>query len=105
MKRFLLLATRNKLKALVAQKSVNVITNVSSECRRSLLRQASLFCLKFLHSNDLAYAAPDIILIRVEAMIFSEILATGKPCIMIPSPDIAEGHQFFNACIMADLAY
>ncbi|PHU13918.1 Monodehydroascorbate reductase, chloroplastic [Capsicum chinense] len=39
---------------------------------------------------------------RARAMMWSDILATGKPCIMIPSLDMAEGHQFYNACLMAD---
>ncbi|KAF3635245.1 hypothetical protein FXO37_26094 [Capsicum annuum] len=39
---------------------------------------------------------------RARAMMWSDILATGKPCIVIPSPDMAEGHQFHNACLMAD---
>ncbi|KAM5551960.1 hypothetical protein ABKV19_026699 [Rosa sericea] len=33
-----------------------------------------------------------------------EILATGKPSILIPSPDVAEGHQFKTASLLADLA-
>ncbi|EXC25182.1 Undecaprenyl-PP-MurNAc-pentapeptide-UDPGlcNAc GlcNAc transferase [Morus notabilis] len=37
-------------------------------------------------------------------MTCSEILAHGKPSILIPSPNVAEGHQFKNASLMADLA-
>lgn len=58
----------------------------------------------FLHTMDLAYAAADIIVSRAGAMTCYEILATGKPCILIPSPDVAEGHQLRNASLMADLA-
>lgn len=58
----------------------------------------------FLRSMDMAYAASDLIVSRAGAMTCSEILATGKPSILIPSPNVAEGHQFKNAALMADLA-
>ncbi|CAK7349676.1 unnamed protein product [Dovyalis caffra] len=71
----------------------------------SLVRNHSNLVLKpFLHSMDLAYAAADLIVSRAGAMTCSEILATGKPAILIPSPDVAEGHQFKNASMMADVA-
>ncbi|PNT09593.1 hypothetical protein POPTR_012G053600v4 [Populus trichocarpa] len=71
----------------------------------SLVRNHSNLVLKpFLHSMDLAYAAADLIVSRAGAMTCSEILATGKSAILIPSPDVAEGHQFKNASLMADVA-
>ncbi|XP_057480276.1 uncharacterized protein LOC130767435 isoform X2 [Actinidia eriantha] len=63
-----------------------------------------LILTPFLHSMDLAYAAADLIVSRAGAMTCYEILATGKPSILIPSPNVAEGHQFKNASLMADLA-
>ncbi|KAF5734536.1 hypothetical protein HS088_TW15G00028 [Tripterygium wilfordii] len=58
----------------------------------------------FFHSMDSAYAAADLIVSRAGAMTCSEILATGKPAILIPSADVAEGHQVRNATLMADVA-
>ncbi|PHT78254.1 hypothetical protein T459_16306 [Capsicum annuum] len=63
-----------------------------------------LYITMFLQLMDLAYAAPDLLVSGARAMICSEILAAWKPCIMIYSPDVAEGHQFYNACLMIDLA-
>ncbi|XP_043695004.1 UDP-N-acetylglucosamine--N-acetylmuramyl-(pentapeptide) pyrophosphoryl-undecaprenol N-acetylglucosamine transferase isoform X2 [Telopea speciosissima] len=63
-----------------------------------------LLLSSFLHSMDLAYAAADLVVSRAGAMTCSEILATGKPSILIPSPNVAEGHQTKNAFIMADIA-
>ncbi|KAG9131252.1 hypothetical protein Leryth_006107 [Lithospermum erythrorhizon] len=63
-----------------------------------------LLLAPFLHSLDFAYAAADLVVSRAGAMTCSEILATGKPCILIPSPDADEGHQLRNAGLMADLA-
>ncbi|XP_006341545.1 UDP-N-acetylglucosamine--N-acetylmuramyl-(pentapeptide) pyrophosphoryl-undecaprenol N-acetylglucosamine transferase [Solanum tuberosum] len=62
-----------------------------------------LYITPFLHSMDLAYAAADLVVSRAGAMICTEILTAGKPSILIPSPNVAEGHQFHNACLMADL--
>ncbi|POO01911.1 N-acetylglucosaminyltransferase [Trema orientale] len=58
----------------------------------------------FMHSMDLAYLAADLVISRAGAMTCYEILAHGKPSILIPSPNVAEGHQFKNASLMADLA-
>ncbi|KAL6007591.1 hypothetical protein ACLOJK_033090 [Asimina triloba] len=58
----------------------------------------------FLHRMDLAYAVADVIVSRAGAMTCFEILATGKPSILIPSPNVAEGHQTRNASNMADIA-
>ncbi|KAK9107067.1 hypothetical protein Syun_023078 [Stephania yunnanensis] len=58
----------------------------------------------FLYTMDLAYAAADLVVSRAGAMTCSEILATGKPSILIPSPNVAEGHQLKNAYIMAEIA-
>ncbi|KAK4256565.1 hypothetical protein QN277_006272 [Acacia crassicarpa] len=62
-----------------------------------------LYLRPFMHRLDLAYVAADIVVSRAGALTCYEILATGKPSILIPSPDVSEGHQFKNASLMADL--
>ncbi|KAJ0985763.1 hypothetical protein J5N97_004119 [Dioscorea zingiberensis] len=63
-----------------------------------------LLLTPFLHSMDLAYAAADVVVSRAGAMTCTEILTTGKPSILIPSPTVADDHQTKNAYIMADIA-
>ncbi|KNA19339.1 hypothetical protein SOVF_062500 [Spinacia oleracea] len=58
----------------------------------------------FLRSMDMGYGAADLIVSRAGSMTCTELLVTGKPAILIPSPNDAEGHQFQNASLMADLA-
>ncbi|XP_065860778.1 uncharacterized protein [Euphorbia lathyris] len=71
----------------------------------SLVRNHShLILTEFLHTMDLAYAAADLVVSRAGAMTCTEILATGKPAILIPSPNVEEGHQLKNALLMADVA-
>lgn len=51
----------------------------------------------FISRMDLAYAAADCIISRAGASSVSEIQIVGKPCILIPSPNVAEDHQTKNA--------
>lgn len=42
-------------------------------------------------------AAADLVISRCGAMTLSELPAAGKPAILIPSPNVAENHQYHNA--------
>ena len=42
-------------------------------------------------------AAADVVVSRAGAITLSEIQAQGKPAVLIPSPNVAENHQFHNA--------
>jgi UDP-N-acetylglucosamine--N-acetylmuramyl-(pentapeptide) pyrophosphoryl-undecaprenol N-acetylglucosamine transferase len=56
----------------------------------------------FIQNMDLAYAAADIIVSRAGAGTISELSIVGKPCIFIPSPNVAEDHQTKNAKALVD---
>lgn len=51
----------------------------------------------FIKEMDLAYAAADIIISRAGAIAISELCCVGKPIILVPSPNVAENHQYKNA--------
>jgi len=51
----------------------------------------------FISRMDLAYASADCIISRAGASSVSEIQLVGKPCILVPSPNVAEDHQTKNA--------
>ena len=42
-------------------------------------------------------AAADLVICRAGAITLSELQACGKPAILIPSPYVAENHQYHNA--------
>ncbi len=47
-------------------------------------------------------AAADLVVSRCGAMTLAELPAMSKPAILIPSPYVAENHQFYNAKALAD---
>lgn len=51
----------------------------------------------FIERMDLAYKVAGIIISRAGALTISELCLVGKPCILVPSPNVAEDHQTKNA--------
>ena len=51
----------------------------------------------FIKDMYKAYAAADIIISRAGAIAISELCCIGKPVILVPSPNVAENHQYKNA--------
>lgn len=56
-----------------------------------------LICTDFLGRMDLSYAIADLVISRAGASSISELCLLGKPCILVPSPNVAEDHQTHNA--------
>jgi UDP-N-acetylglucosamine--N-acetylmuramyl-(pentapeptide) pyrophosphoryl-undecaprenol N-acetylglucosamine transferase len=63
---------------------------------------SNVFLYAFLDRMDLAFAAADIIVSRAGAGTISELCLVGKPCVLVPSPNVAEDHQTKNALSLAD---
>lgn len=49
-------------------------------------------------------SASDLIISRAGALTISEITALGKASVLVPSPNVANNHQFYNAKILSDAA-
>ena len=47
-------------------------------------------------------AAADLVICRAGAITLSELQAMGKPSILIPSPNVAENHQYHNAMALVN---
>jgi UDP-N-acetylglucosamine--N-acetylmuramyl-(pentapeptide) pyrophosphoryl-undecaprenol N-acetylglucosamine transferase len=56
----------------------------------------------FMKEMDLAYAAADVVISRSGALAVSELCIAGKPCILVPSPNVAEDHQTKNAMALVE---
>lgn len=57
---------------------------------------------EFIREMDLAYAAADVVISRSGALAVSELCIAGKPCILVPSPNVAEDHQTKNAMALVN---
>jgi UDP-N-acetylglucosamine--N-acetylmuramyl-(pentapeptide) pyrophosphoryl-undecaprenol N-acetylglucosamine transferase len=56
----------------------------------------------YIDNMNQAYSAADIIISRAGAITVSELCQVGKPVIFIPSPNVAEDHQYKNARSIED---
>ncbi|MBS3761989.1 MAG: UDP-N-acetylglucosamine--N-acetylmuramyl-(pentapeptide) pyrophosphoryl-undecaprenol N-acetylglucosamine transferase [Planctomycetes bacterium] len=56
----------------------------------------------FMHRIGEAYAAADFVLARAGASTIAELLATGRPSILVPYPHATENHQHANAGAVRD---
>ena len=57
---------------------------------------------EYIYDMPLWEAAADIVLCRAGAMTISEMALGKKACIFVPSPYVAENHQYMNAKVLAD---
>ncbi len=56
----------------------------------------------FLDRIENFYQKCDIIISRAGALTISELCIVGKPSILIPSPNVSENHQYYNAKYLFD---
>ena len=56
---------------------------------------------QYIDNMDICLSACDVVISRAGASSISEIQALSKPSILIPSPNVAENHQYHNAMALA----
>lgn len=57
---------------------------------------------EYINNMATCLAACDVVVSRAGAITLSEIQAQGKPAVLIPSPNVAENHQYHNAMAMVN---
>lgn len=62
----------------------------------------NLHPMEFISHMDLAYSVADIVISRAGAGTISELCLLAKPCILVPSPNVAEDHQTKNAVALVE---
>ena len=65
------------------------------KCKNVVIRE-------YIDDMDTCLAAADLVIGRAGASSLSEIEATGKASILIPSPNVAENHQYHNAMALVN---
>jgi UDP-N-acetylglucosamine--N-acetylmuramyl-(pentapeptide) pyrophosphoryl-undecaprenol N-acetylglucosamine transferase len=53
--------------------------------------------MEFISRMDLAYSLAGLVVSRAGAIALAELCVSGKPAILVPSPNVAEDHQTHNA--------
>ena len=57
---------------------------------------------EYIDNMATCMAASDLVISRAGAITLSEIQAMGKPAVLIPSPNVAENHQYHNAMALVN---
>ena len=58
--------------------------------------------MPFVQRMDYLYSVANVVVSRAGALAISELCVVGKPCILIPSPNVSEDHQTKNAKVLSD---
>ena len=58
--------------------------------------------VKYIYNMNEVMQAADLLVCRAGAITVSELNALGKPSVLIPSPNVTDNHQFYNAKALAD---
>jgi UDP-N-acetylglucosamine--N-acetylmuramyl-(pentapeptide) pyrophosphoryl-undecaprenol N-acetylglucosamine transferase len=59
-----------------------------------------LIIREFIDNMPVCFAAADIVISRSGASTVAELEATGRAAVLIPSPNVTENHQYFNAMVL-----
>ena len=57
---------------------------------------------EYIYDMPLMMAAADLVICRAGAMTLSELAMQRKPCILIPSPNVTNNHQYKNAHVLEE---
>ena len=68
----------------------------------TVVRKGTVEVRKYIDNMDVCMAAADLVVGRAGASSLSEIEAMGKASILIPSPYVAENHQYHNAMALVN---
>lgn len=68
----------------------------------SLLSSGRCSVLPYINNMPELLSAADLVIARSGAMTLSELATAGCPAILIPSPNVTDGHQYKNAKLLAD---
>lgn len=68
----------------------------------NILAHRNFKITEYINNMSECLAAADLVICRAGAITLSELQAQGKPSILIPSPNVAENHQYHNAMALVN---
>ena len=94
---------------LIRKSGVPVIWQTGSYYYKEMLERLgtdsppNLYPMEFIAHMEWAYAVADVVISRAGAGTISELCLLAKPCILVPSPNVAEDHQTKNAMALVEI--
>lgn len=68
----------------------------------AIAKKDGIYISTFIESMNLAFAAASMVVSRAGASSISELAVVQKPCVLVPSPNVAEDHQTKNAMVLVE---
>jgi UDP-N-acetylglucosamine--N-acetylmuramyl-(pentapeptide) pyrophosphoryl-undecaprenol N-acetylglucosamine transferase len=94
-------AVETHLAALLEEEDVHVVWQTGTRYHEALDDRVDdhprLRLVEYIDRMDRAYAAADLVVCRAGALTCSELLVTGTPAVLVPSPNVVADHQTKNA--------
>ena len=94
---------------LIRKSDVQIFWQTGKYYHESIMEQlkeqptvANLKVTDFISDMGTAYRAADLVVSRAGAGSISEFCLLGKPVILVPSPNVAENHQYHNAMALVN---
>jgi UDP-N-acetylglucosamine--N-acetylmuramyl-(pentapeptide) pyrophosphoryl-undecaprenol N-acetylglucosamine transferase len=86
------------------EKKIQIIWQTGNKYYETYKNYSSqnIIVLPFIVKIDKAYSACDLFLARAGATTIAEILTLGIASILVPSPNVTENHQYYNAKSLSD---
>ena len=69
---------------------------------RGLDKYPNLELREYIYNMPVVMSAADLVISRAGAMTVSELALKGKNCILVPSPNVTNNHQYKNAKVLTD---
>jgi len=94
-------AVETNLDALLAEDDVYVMWQTGTRYHEAIEERMDdhpqLRLMEYIDRMDQAYAAADLVVCRAGALTCSELMVTGTPAVLVPSPNVVADHQTKNA--------
>lgn len=79
-----------------------IFPNLLKERNLTITPDMSVDVREYIDNMDTCLAAADLVICRSGAITLSELEASGKASVLVPSPYVAENHQYHNAMVLVN---
>ncbi len=69
---------------------------------KGIVLDSNIELVPYIHNMETVMNAADVVISRSGAITLSELCVLGKPSILVPSPNVTNNHQEYNARALAD---